>query len=70
MPSGGGQIALDGYVKEPDVITDMESGLRDEFHQVAGAGTFRDERQEELKWSFKERIVVLPQQPEETVDDD
>ncbi len=70
MPGGGGQIALDGYVREPEIIKDMESGLRDDIHQVTGSGTYFDERQDDFQWSFKERIVVLPQQPEETVEND
>ncbi len=70
LPSGGGQISLDGYVKEPDVINKMESSLRDEAHQVTGSGTFFDERQEDLQWSFKERIVVSPEAREETTADE
>jgi Tfp pilus assembly PilM family ATPase len=70
LPGGGGQIALDGYVSEPDVINRMESDLRDENRQVTGSGTFFDERQQDLQWSFKERIVVLPKSREETTADE
>ncbi len=43
----------------------MESRLRDAQHQVTGGGTQFDERQPELRWEFKEKIVVLPPQKEE-----
>jgi Tfp pilus assembly PilM family ATPase len=62
---GGGQIYLEGYVRDPAVIEQMESRLRDERHQVTGSGTQFDERQPELRWQFKEKIVVLPPSQEE-----
>lgn len=65
LADGGGQVFLEGYVRDPSVIEDMESRLRDAQHQVTGAGTQFDERQPELRWEFKERIVVLPPQKEE-----
>jgi hypothetical protein len=64
-PEGGGQIALEGYVRSPEAINDLESRLRDPGHQVIGSGTFFDERRQELQWSFKERIVILPEEREE-----
>jgi hypothetical protein len=62
---GGGQMYLEGYVRDPAVIEQMESRLRDERHQVTGSGTQFDERQPELRWQFKEKIVVLPPSQEE-----
>ena len=63
---GGGQVALEGYVSDPAVIEDMESKLRDTQHQVTGSGTHYDERRQEFHWGFKERIVVLPKNREES----
>jgi Tfp pilus assembly PilM family ATPase len=65
-PGGGGQIALEGYVSGPEVITDMESRLRDARHQVTGSGTHYDERRQDFHWGFKERIVILPEVREES----
>lgn len=65
LSEGGGQIYLEGYVRDPAVIEQMESRLRDEQHQVTGSGTQFDERQPELHWQFKEKIVVLPVSREE-----
>lgn len=56
--NGGGQIVLEGFVRDQSVIQDMESKLRDEFHQVTGSGAHFDDRQDELQWSFKENIIV------------
>lgn len=69
LADGGGQIFLEGYVRDPSVIEDMESRLRDAQHQVTGGGTQFDERQPELRWEFKEKIVVLPPQKEEAAHD-
>ena len=66
---GGGLINLEGYVRDPAVIERMESALRDARHQVSGSGTTLDERQPEHRWQFKERIVVLPPEREETADE-
>jgi hypothetical protein len=55
---GGGQIELDGFVRDPEVIESMEKSLRFEGHQVTGSGGQYDDRQKELKWKFKERINV------------
>jgi len=65
VAEGGGQIYLEGYVREPAVIEQMESRLRDKGHQVTGSGTQFDERQPELRWQFKEKVVVLPRAEEE-----
>jgi len=56
-------------VRDPAVIEGMESRLRDAQHQVTGGGTQFDERQPELRWQFKEKIVVLPPQREEVAHD-
>ena len=66
LPGGGGQIALEGYVSDPAVIEDMETRLRDSQHQVTGSGTHYDERRQDFHWAFKERIVVLPENREES----
>ena len=47
LTEGGGQIFLEGYVRDPAVIEQMESRLRDAQHQVTGSGTQFDERQPE-----------------------
>ncbi|MCH5373907.1 MAG: hypothetical protein JJ992_08025, partial [Planctomycetes bacterium] len=60
VPSGGGQILLEGYVSEPKVIRDMEVSLSDQQHQVTGTGAQLDDRRQEHPWEFKEKIVVQP----------
>lgn len=65
LSEGGGQIFLEGYVRDPAVIEALESRLRDTHRQVTGGGTQFDERQPELRWQFKEKIVVLPPSSQE-----
>ena len=60
---------LEGYVRDPAVIESMETRLRDARRQVTGGGTQFDERQPELRWEFKEKIVVLPPQSQEAAHD-
>jgi Tfp pilus assembly PilM family ATPase len=66
---GGGLVYLEGYVRDPAIIEKMESKLRDARRQVTGSGTTFDERQPEYRWQFKERIVILPPEQEEAVDE-
>jgi hypothetical protein len=66
LQGGGGKITLEGYVSDPEVIKEMESDIRDEQHQVTGSGTYYDERKQELRWGFREEIVVLPETREES----
>lgn len=66
---GGGLAYLEGYVRDPAVIEKMESQVRDARRQVTGSGTTFDERQPEYRWQFKERIVILPPEQEEAVDE-
>jgi len=58
IPSGGGQILLEGYVSDPAVIRDMEIRLSDGQHEVTGTGSQLDERRSEHPWEFKEKITV------------
>ncbi len=67
IPTGGGQILLEGFVREPSVIRDMENDLRDERRKVTGSGSQLDERRTELPWQFRETIVVAPPDLEEMV---
>jgi Tfp pilus assembly PilM family ATPase len=67
-PGGGGQIELDGFVRDPEVIETMEKSLRFEGHQVTGSGGQYDDRQKGLKWKFKERINVAAPPVQEAED--
>ncbi|MFO0871593.1 MAG: hypothetical protein U0935_21935 [Pirellulales bacterium] len=58
--SGGGQLILEGHVRQSDEIDDLEARLRDVTHRVSGAGGQFDPRQSQYPWQFKESIVVAP----------
>jgi hypothetical protein len=64
-PGGGGQIVLEGYVRDPATIEALETALRDERHQVVGSGGQFDEHQDEYRWRFKETILIAAPDIEE-----
>jgi hypothetical protein len=70
VPAGGGQILLDGYVREPSVIEKLENQIRDSQHAVTGSGAQFDESRKEFRWGFKEKIVIPPVAIEEVPADD
>ena len=67
IPSGGGQILLEGFVRDRSLIRDMEIALRDEQRQVRGSGAQQDDRRSQHPWQFKETITVLPPDLDELV---
>jgi hypothetical protein len=64
-PGGGGQIVLEGHVRDPAAIEALETALRDDRHHVVGSGGQFDERQDEYRWRFKETILVAAPDVEE-----
>lgn len=67
-PGGGGQIVLEGYVRDPATIEALETALRDERHQVVGSGGQFDEHQDEYRWRFKETILIAAPSLEEVAE--
>lgn len=55
---GGGQLILEGHVKQSNEIDDLESRLRDALHRVSGSGGQFDPRQSQYPWQFKATIAV------------
>lgn len=62
---GGGQMLVEGYVKQAALIDALERKLRDEKHKVSAPGKSFDERSESFPWRFKETVVVDPEDPED-----
>lgn len=55
---GGGEIQLEGLVKDAGTITQLETKLRDPQHMIehkAGQQSSRDER---YRWTFKSAVVI------------
>jgi Tfp pilus assembly PilM family ATPase len=55
---GGGQLIIEGHVKQSSLLDDLESRLRDPSHHVNGSGGTFDPRQPIYPWQFKESIQI------------
>ncbi|MFM7071647.1 MAG: type IV pilus biogenesis protein PilM [Planctomycetota bacterium] len=55
---GGGQLVVEGHVKQSSLLDDLESRLRDPRHHVNGSGGTFDPRQPIYPWQFKESIQI------------
>lgn len=55
---GGGQLIVEGHVKQSSLLDDLESRLRDPSHHVNGSGGTFDPRQTIYPWQFKETIQI------------
>ena len=59
-PDGVGVMDLSVQVKSPDVVTEMESAIRDQRHSVSSKRVAEVNDLEELTWSFDTKIVFRP----------
>ncbi len=55
---GGGQLIVEGHVKQSSLLDDLETRLRDPRHHVNGSGGTFDPRQAIYPWQFKETIQI------------
>jgi len=58
--NGAGVVDLSVQVKSPEVITELESAIRDDRHSVSSKRVTEVKDSEELTWSFETRIVFQP----------
>lgn len=56
----GGEMTLEGLVREASVVDQLEQRLRDERHAVEGRGRQQDKQRKEYSWQFKSAVVVKP----------
>lgn len=56
--SGGGEIDLQGLVRDPKIVVQLEAGVRDEYHNVRGGGTRQRKTEKDYTWSFDTSISV------------
>lgn len=59
----GGEILLEGRMREAAVITSLEKGLQDARHHVSGQGRRQDNDQKPYTWRFESSIVVGKEEP-------
>lgn len=68
--NGAGVVDLSVQVNSPEVITELESAIRDDRHSVSSKRVTEVSDSEELTWSFDTRIVFQPlPRPEKTLPD-
>ncbi len=58
--NGAGVVDLSVQVSSPEVITELESAIRDDRHSVSSKRVTEVNDSEELTWSFDTRIVFQP----------
>jgi hypothetical protein len=59
-PAGGGQITLEGLVREPDVVEAIDEALRAGGRKVISESVRDTQRQEKYKWHYKETVMIEP----------
>ncbi len=62
---GGGEINLNGLVRDPDIVLRMENGIRDDFHQLRIPRVQERELNKNYSWHFESRVVVKPRTREQ-----
>lgn len=57
----GGQLSLEGRVRESGTVDRLEAALRDERHAVEGRGRAQDPKADRYRWQFRSTILVEPE---------
>lgn len=60
---GTGNIFLQGFVRDPRILQQMEGGIRDSFRRVETPRIYERELGGEATWSFESSVVVTRRQP-------
>ena len=61
----GGNIFLQGYVRDPRILQQMEYSIRDPYRRIQTPRIFEREMGGETAWSFESSVVVQRRQPGE-----
>lgn len=62
--SGGGSIELEGLVRDPSIVNQMESSLRDDFHEVRTKRVQESVQGANHTWKFDSSLLVGVRQPD------
>jgi hypothetical protein len=54
----GGEMQLDGQVREAPVVDSLEAALDDAQHSVKGQGREHDLKRQKYPWQFRSSVVV------------
>jgi Tfp pilus assembly PilM family ATPase len=55
---GGGEVTLQGVVREPQVVAHMETAVRDEYHEVSSRRVQERVHEKTYSWHFETSISV------------
>lgn len=61
----GGQVVLDGFVREFSQLSEMQAALRSGGRRVISAGHQEDERRDKYRWDFNETVLIEPREIDE-----
>lgn len=64
-PSGGGQMDLQGLVRDPSIVGRMEGNLRDDHHEVRSKRVQENIREKTFTWQFESSLSVQPRTSQE-----
>lgn len=64
-PAGGGQMDLQGLVRDPSIVGRMEGNLRDDHHEVRSKRVQENIREKTFTWQFESSLSVQPRTREE-----
>lgn len=62
---GGGQMELQGLVRDPSIVGRMEGNLRDDHHEVRSKRVQENIREKMFTWQFESSLGVAPRSREE-----
>ena len=60
VTKGGGKATINGAADQPATIGEIERTLRDGRHTVLGSGGKYDAQGGDLKWKFREEVIIAP----------
>ena len=63
--SGGGEIDLNGLVRDPAIVLRMEKSIRDEFHTVQRGRVQERVQEKAYTWHFDSTVTVRPKSKQE-----
>lgn len=64
-PTAGGQMELQGLVRDPSIVGRMEGNLRDDHHEVRSKRVQENIREKTFTWQFESSLGVHPRTREE-----
>jgi len=65
--SGGGVVDMEGLVRDPKIVMNMERQIRDEYHRVRAPRIRERAVERDYTWLFEASISVAPRSKEEYV---